>query len=113
MDSLKDKLRKFANERDWNQFHTPKNLAMALSGEVGELVEVFQWLTAEESESLSPKQRIKAEEEIADVYLYLLRLADKLDINLDEVAAQKLELNEKKYPVDKAKGNAKKYSDFD
>lgn len=109
---LQTELATFASEREWDQFHTPKNLAMALSGEVGELVERFQWLTPEQSErSVLSTEAVQAiEEEMADVLLYLVRLADRLNVDLAAAAKAKLRLNAEKYPVDKAKGNAVKYS---
>lgn len=112
LESLTSKLSEFARERDWDKFHSPKNLSMALSGEVGELVEIFQWLTEEESKNLTSIQKQRAEEEIADVFLYLLRLAAKLDIDLVEVSSNKLALNEAKYPVERCYGTAKKYTDL-
>ena len=102
-------LRSFAAERDWDQFHTPKNLAMALIAEAAELVEHFQWLTPEESSALPPHTRAEVELEIADVLLFLLRLCDKLEIDPLQAAHKKLELNAEKYPVDKARGRATKY----
>ncbi|WP_045371717.1 nucleotide pyrophosphohydrolase [Vibrio campbellii] len=107
---LQIKLQKFAKERDWEKFHSPKNLAMALSGEVGELIEHFQWLTEEESHNLSDKGKSLVEEEMADVFLYLLRLADKTDINLLDVSLRKLELNAVKYPIAKSYGVSTKYN---
>ena len=108
---IQDKLAKFAEERDWDQFHSPKNLVMALTSEVGELNELLQWLTEEQS---SMKDDIgKVEEirkEIADIFIYLLRLADKLDIDIEEAVREKIEINAKKYPIDLAKGNATKYN---
>ncbi|PML58224.1 nucleotide pyrophosphohydrolase [Vibrio lentus] len=112
LESLTSKLSEFARERDWDKFHSPKNLSMALSGEAGELVEVFQWLTEEESKNLTSRQKERAEEEIADVFLYLLRLSDKLDIDLIEASSKKLALNEAKYPVERCYGTAKKYTDL-
>ena len=109
---LRNQLRGFAAERDWNQFHSPKNLAMALTVEAAELLELFQWLTEEESCSLSPEKLSAARQEMADVLLYLIRLADKLDINLIAAAERKLSENAKKYPVEKARGNSKKYTDY-
>lgn len=109
---LQSALADFANDRDWNQFHSPKNLVMALSGEAGELAEVFQWLTEEESQNLTAKQQERAEEEIADVFLYLLRLSDKLRIDLIDVASKKLKVNEEKYPVERSFGTAKKYTEL-
>ncbi|MEG0052251.1 MAG: nucleotide pyrophosphohydrolase [Comamonas sp.] len=110
--SLQAELSAFAADRDWEQFHSPKNLAMALSVEAGELLERFQWLSPEQSEraALSSSALHGVEEEMADVLLYLLRLADRLDVDLAAVAAAKLQKNAEKYPVEKAKGNAVKYS---
>lgn len=112
MDEIRQKLRDFASKRDWDKFHTPKNLVMALSGEVGELVEVFQWLKEEEStkEKISKENLNKAKEEIADVYLYLIRIADKLEIDLKKEAKKKIKVNAEKYPIDLSKGNAIKYN---
>jgi dCTP diphosphatase len=112
LESLRDQLRKFAADRDWDQFHSPKNIAMALSVEAGELLEVFQWLTEEESRNLSPEGKAAASEEIADVLLYLVRLGDKLGIDPIAAAQLKLVANAKKYPVDKARGNSKKYTEL-
>ena len=109
---LRDALRKFAAEREWDQFHTPKNLAMAVSVEAAELLEHFQWLTDEQAKTLRGDQLLKVQEEIADVFLYLARLADKLGINMLAAASKKMELNANKYPVAKALGNMKKYTDF-
>lgn len=106
---LRDALRAFAAERDWAQFHTPKNLAMALTGEVGELVEHFQWLTPEQSAALTAQQRGEVAQEMADVLLYLLRLADVLEIDLAAAAEAKMALNSERYPVERARGSAKKY----
>ena len=99
-------LRTFATERDWAQFHSPKNLACALSVEAAELLEHFQWLTEEQSR----KQAVAAE--AADVLLYLLQLCDQLDIDLMAAAHLKLQANAEKYPVDKARGNSKKYTEL-
>jgi dCTP diphosphatase len=106
---LRDALRAFADEREWSQFHTPKNLAMALTGEVGELVEHFQWLTAEQSAALDDSTREEVALEMADVLLYLVRLADTLDIDLGEAAMRKIALNAARYPAERARGSAKKY----
>ena len=111
--SLTKRLREFADARDWEQFHSPKNLAMALSVEVAEIVEHFQWLSQEQSSNLPEKTLVKVETELADTLLYLVRLADKLGIDLLSAAQQKIEVNEKKYPIEKARGNAKKYTDLD
>lgn len=112
LEELKLAMRDFADDRDWNQFHSPKNLAMALSGEVGELIECFQWLTESQSSNLSEEQHAAIADEIADVQLYLVRLADKLDINIVEESFRKIEKNAMKYPVEKAKGSAKKYTEL-
>lgn len=114
IETLTEQLRAFANEREWNQFHTPKNLAMALSGEVGELCEIFQWMTDDESKYVgnSEKKLQHVREEMADIFLYLLRMADTLDINLLEAAADKIKLNAGKYPVSRSKGNSKKYTEL-
>jgi NTP pyrophosphatase (non-canonical NTP hydrolase) len=109
---LRDALRKFADERDWNQYHSPKNLASALAVEAAELLECFQWLTEDQSRTLAPADLEKVRHEMADVLNYLVRLADKLDVNLLDAAKEKIALNAQKYPVDKARGNARKYSDL-
>ena len=105
-------IRAFAQRRDWDQFHSPKNLAMALSVEVAEVVEHFQWLTPEESNSLSSDKIERIKEEIGDVMIYLTRLADRLGIDPVQAAEDKMRINEKKYPVEKAKGIAVKYTDL-
>jgi dCTP diphosphatase len=112
LDQLRDALRVFAEERDWDQFHAPKNLAMALSAEAGELLETFQWLTEEQSRSLAPEALAAASDEIADVLLYLIRLCDKLGIDPVAAAHRKLAANAGKYPVEKARGNSKKYTEL-
>ena len=109
LETLRARLRDFAAERDWDQFHNPKNLVMALSAEAGELIEHFQWLTLEQSASLPPDTRAEVELEVADVLLFLLRLCDKLDIDPVRAAARKLDLNAARYPVEKARGKATKY----
>jgi dCTP diphosphatase len=109
---LRDALREFAAERDWDQFHSPKNLASALSVEAAELLECFQWLTEEQSRNLTPEQRLAVREELADVLNYLVRLADKLDVNLLDAAREKIAKNALKYPADKARGSIKKYSEL-
>jgi len=109
LDHLRERLAAFAEQRDWNQFHNPKNLAMALAGEAGELLEHFQWLTFEEAANLTPATRDDVALECADVLLFLLRLADKLDIDLVAAAEKKLKLNALKYPVEKSRGKATKY----
>jgi NTP pyrophosphatase (non-canonical NTP hydrolase) len=109
LDALRDAQRTFAAERDWDQFHTPKNLAAALAVEAAELLEPFQWLTAEQSAALSPEQLAAVREEMADVLLYLVRLADKLDVDLLAAAHEKMGRNALKYPVERSKGSARKY----
>lgn len=112
MIELRDKLRQFAAERDWDQFHTPKNLAAALSVEAAELLEHFQWLTDEQSARLPADKRAAVRDEMADVLLYLIRLADKLEVDLLEAAAQKIAKNAIKYPAGQVRGSMKKYSDY-
>jgi dCTP diphosphatase len=112
MIELRDKLRKFVAERDWDQFHSPKNLAMALSVEAAELVEHFQWLTEAESHRLAPEKFAEVRDEMADVLVYLVRLADKLEVDLLAAAAAKIEKNALKYPADKVRGSMKKYSEY-
>jgi dCTP diphosphatase len=104
----------FARERDWDQFHSPKNLVMALTGEVGELVELFQWLSEADSRRVAqdPATARRVRDEIADVLVYLVRLAAVLDVGLDEAVRSKLAANALKYPADRARGSAKKYSDL-
>jgi len=110
LDTLRLRIREFAFARAWERYHTPKNLVMALSVEASELLEPFQWLTAEQSHQLSAEQHEAVRQEIADVLIYLTRLADILDIDLLEAAADKLAINARKYPVDQAYGNALKSS---
>jgi len=112
MIELRDTLRRFAAERDWDQFHSPKNLASALSVEAAELLEHFQWLTEEESQRLPPAKLAAVRDELADVLIYLVRLADKLDVDLLAAAAGKIAQNAAKYPADKVRGSMKKYSDY-
>jgi dCTP diphosphatase len=109
---LRDSLRQFAAERDWDQFHSPKNLAMALAVEAAELLERFQWVTEADSQHLPPAELAAVRAEMADVLNYLVRLADKLDVNLLEAAREKIALNAQKYPVEKSRGSAKKYSEL-
>ncbi len=108
---LRDELREFAAERDWDQFHSPKNLASALAVEAAELLEPFQWLTEDQSRSLDEKRRAAVADELADVQIYLIRLADKLDIDLLQAVRAKMVRNAEKYPVESFKGSARKYSD--
>ena len=112
MKDLSNQLKSFADERDWNQFHSPKNLAMALSVEASEIVEHFQWMSEKESYSLPPDKLELVKEEIGDVLLYLVRLSDQLNIDPLVVAKEKLEKNKIKYPAEKVKGKSNKYSDY-
>jgi len=109
---LRDALRAFAAERDWDQFHSPRNLATALAVEAAELLEPFQWMSESESRELPPATRAAVEEEMADVLLYLVRLADKLEVDLLEAARAKIARNAEKYPVEKARGSNRKYDEL-
>jgi NTP pyrophosphatase (non-canonical NTP hydrolase) len=109
---LRDRLRAFTREREWGRYHTPKNLAMALIVEAAELAEHFQWLTPEESQSLQHGKREQIRDELADVLIYLVELADTLEVDLVAAAQDKIAKNAQKYPVDKARGNAKKYDEL-
>ncbi|TBR25476.1 nucleotide pyrophosphohydrolase [bacterium] len=102
----------FARERDWDQFHTPKNLAMALSVEASELAEIFQWLTPAQSRKLKGRAKEHFEEELADVFLYLLRLSGRYGVDLVDAGYAKMKKNALKYPVGKSKGLAKKYTEL-
>ena len=104
LESLKNRLREFAKDRDWDQFHSPKNFSMAMIVECAELVEHFQWLTDEQSKHLPAETLEEVRLEMADIFLYLIRLADKLDVDLIKAANDKIKLNAEKYPIDKAKG---------
>ena len=111
-DEIKLKVRQFAHERNWDQYHSPKNLSMALAGEAGELLEIFQWLTEEQSrgENISAEDKQLASEELADIQIYLIRLCDQLDIDLEGAVDQKIKKNAEKYPIHLAKDNATKYN---
>ncbi len=110
LESIKLKLREFASERNWDQFHSPKNFSMALIVECAELVEHFQWLSDEQSHTLPDETLEEVALEIADIQIYLIRLADKLNVDLLETVEKKMKLNAIKYPVDRCKGSAKKYN---
>jgi NTP pyrophosphatase (non-canonical NTP hydrolase) len=112
LEHLAEHLRRFAAERDWEQFHSPKNLSMALSVEVAEIVEHFQWMTEEQSRTLDAAKKAEVEQELADALIYLVRLAHQLGIDLLEAAERKLALNEQKYPAERVRGSSKKYSDY-
>jgi len=110
MEELQEIIREFIRERDWEQYHAPKNLAMALGAEAAEILEIFQW--KKEEEILSPEELDHLRQEIGDVLVYLLELADIYDIDIIQAAKDKMVLNGKKYPVEKAKGKADKYTSF-
>ncbi len=110
LDNIKQQLREFAKERDWDQFHSPKNFSMALIVECAELVEHFQWLTDDQSKHLSAETLDEVSLEMADIMIYLIRLADKLDVDLLQSVERKIKLNAVKYPIEKSKGIAKKYN---
>lgn len=112
LEQLRDAVQRFTREREWQPFHTPKNLAMALCAEAGELLAQFQWLTPEQSRALSERQREDVSAEMADVLLYLVCLADSLRIDLLQAAAGKMRVNAERYPVDKARGNSRKYTEL-
>jgi dCTP diphosphatase len=112
LDSIKKTLAQFSKDRDWEQFHSPKNLAMALSVETAEIVEHFQWLSEEESNTLSIEKRHAIAEEIADAQMYLLLLAEKLDVDIIESVKHKITKNAEKYPIEKTKGSSKKYTEY-
>jgi dCTP diphosphatase len=115
LDDLMAAVRRFAEVRDWGQFHSPKNLVMALAGEVGELCDLFRWLTPEQSQRVmeATDEGRPVEDELADVLIYLLRLSDVLGVHLGKAALRKLEANELRYPVAKSRGNPRKYTELD
>ena len=110
---LKERLREFAEERDWDQFHSPKNLSMALIAEAAELIEHFQWLSQQESAIIQGDKLEQVRMELADIQIYLIRIADKLNVDLLDAVEKKIEINEHKYPVDKVKGQHKKYTEYE
>lgn len=112
LQELSDRLLRFAQERDWEQFHSPKNLSMALAGEVGELLEHFQWLSEEQCQSLDDEKKEAVALEMADIFIYLVRLAERMDINLLDAAWQKIAINEKRYPAEKVKGDARRAEEY-
>lgn len=109
---LRDLVRGFVDERDWDQFHTPKNLASALSVEAAELLEHFQWLQHGRPEELGPDKLVQVRHEMADVLVYLVRLADKLDVDLFAAVQEKMVLNRAKYPAEQVRGDARKYYEY-
>jgi NTP pyrophosphatase (non-canonical NTP hydrolase) len=111
-DRIKKKVRQFVVERDWDQFHSPKNLSMALIVEAAEMVEHFQWLTEEQSSNLSPEKLAEVEQELADIQVYLISLAEKLKLDLIAAVEKKLVLNALKYPADQVRGSSKKYTEY-
>ncbi len=112
LDELVRQIREFVDERDWEQFHSPKNLAMALVVEAAELVEIFQWMTEEDSSELNDRDRRRAAEEIADVMTYLIRISDRLNIDLLNAVEQKLAATRQKYPAELVRGSSQKYSEY-
>ena len=110
LEDLAARLRAFARERDWEQFHAPKNLAMALAVETAELMEHFQWLTEKQSGELPPEARQLVAAELADVLIYTVRLADRLGVELEPAVEAKILVNAARYPVEKSRGSVKKYS---
>lgn len=114
LELINNRVSSFIEQRDWNQFHSIKNLSMALSVEVSELVEIFQWMKEADSNNVKqdPKLKEKVSEEIADIFIYLTRIAFKSEIDIEKAVLAKIEKNQAKYPVDKSKGNAKKYTEF-
>jgi len=112
MKKLIKEIYKFSKERDWEQFHSPKNLAIGLSVEASELLEIFTWLSEDESYNLSEDQLNMIKEEIGDIFIYLLAFCDKLEIDHKECAFEKLEINKNKYPIKKVKGSSKKYNEY-
>lgn len=112
LEQLDKRLLKFARERDWEQFHSPKNLSMALIAECAELVEHFQWLTEEQSMDLPDDKREAVSMELADILIYLIRTAERLDIDLIEAANRKITINESRYPAEQVKGDARRASEY-
>jgi NTP pyrophosphatase (non-canonical NTP hydrolase) len=113
LEALRQRLAAFAGERDWDQFHSPKNLAMALIAECAELVEHFQWLTEEQSTTLTAEKRAAVRLELADILIYLVRISDKLEIDLMDAAWDKIAINRKRYPADKVRGDARRASEYE
>jgi dCTP diphosphatase len=113
LEELRLHLRDFVAERDWEQFHSPKNLAMALAVECAELLEQFQWLTEEQSTRLDPARRARVEAELADILVYLVRIADRLGVDLLAATGRKLAENARKYPAERVRGKALKYDEYD
>lgn len=112
LEKLSQQLAEFARKRDWEQFHSPKNLSMALIAEAAELVEHFQWLSEEESQNLSQEKWDAVRMELADIQIYLLRIAERLEVDLVAAATEKMQINEERYPANKVKGSAKRASEY-
>lgn len=112
LESLRTRLARFASDRDWDQFHSPKNLSMALIAEAAELVEHFQWLSQNDSYNLDAQKKQEVAMELADILIFLIRIADKMDISLVESAWKKIEVNETRYPAELVKGSAKRASEY-
>jgi NTP pyrophosphatase (non-canonical NTP hydrolase) len=110
--AIRDQIRSFVDERDWDQFHTPKNLSSALCVEAAELLEHFQWLERGTVEELGPAKLEQVRHEMADVLVYLVRLADKLDVDLSAAVVEKMVLNRAKYPAELVRGDARKYNEY-
>lgn len=110
--TIQARFRAFAKEREWEQFHSPKNIAMALTVEAGELLEQFQWMSEEASFDLDLEKKERVAQEIADVQLYLCRIADLLNIDIAEAVDRKMVINEAKYPAEQVRGSAKKYTEY-
>ena len=113
LDDLNRRLKAFATDRDWEQFHNPKNLVMALAGECGELLEHFQWLSDEQSASLPAEKREEVALEMADILIYLIRCSERLDIDLVEAAYRKMAINEARYPVERVRGDARRAEEYE
>jgi len=113
LDKLNQQLLQFARERDWEQFHSPKNLSMALAGEAGELLEHFQWLTDEQANQLDDEKKKAVALELADILIYLIRLGERMDIDLLAAVREKMAINESRYPVEKVKGDARRADEYD
>ncbi len=113
LSTLQDELLEFARLRDWEQFHAPKNLVMALSVEASELLEHFQWLNEQQSKTLNTEKKHAVSLEMADVFIYLLRLASELKVDLVAAVEEKITINNNKYPVEKVRGSSKKYNEYD
>lgn len=113
LDDLNGKLLAFAREREWEQFHSPKNLSMALAGEAGELLEHFQWLSEAQSAALPDDKREQVALEMADILIYLIRLAERLDVDLVDAAYRKMALNQSRYPAERVRGDARRAEEYD